>query len=237
MQSLKNLAKRHSTAIITSIHQPNQEIVLMFDKVYVLAKGGNCIYSGGPNGIAAHLRQNKRYLTENEVPIEHLLKLGSVEADEQQIDELIDKTKETLRLSVFKECQNQTKLSASGIKRESKSFSFSDLWYLLSRTMTQTYVRQWKSLLFQLLFYLSFALLTCKLFDEDIGKPDACFDPVTLGNNSCLKELEDDSLLYQNQNIIFFISLMILFTHLCSSALVYCTDAKIFLQEHQNCMN
>ena len=100
MQCLRKLAKKHSIAIITSIHQPNQEIVLMFDQIYVLAKGGNCIFNGRPDQIAAHLIDNEIPFNENQVPIEELLKLGSVEAEDQQLDNLIDKTRAELLNSV-----------------------------------------------------------------------------------------------------------------------------------------
>ena len=112
MQCLRKLAKMHSIAIITSIHQPNQEIVMMFDKLYVLAKGGNCIFCGHPDRIAAHLKENEIPFKENQIPIEQLLKLGSVEEEEQDLDLLIENSREALSLSVLKECKNQTQLSA-----------------------------------------------------------------------------------------------------------------------------
>ena len=234
MQCLRTLAEKHSIAIITSIHQPNQEIVLMFDKLYVLAKGGNCIFSGEPHEMVDHLMQNKIPLNENQIPIEQLLKLGSVETAEQ-IDELIENTRETLTLSVLKDCEKQTKLSAGGIQRKSKSFSLPDLWYVMLRSMTQLFIRQWRLLLLQFTFYIGFGICACFMFKEGIGKPDSCFNPSELGNSTCIDELENDTLLFQNQNFLFFISCMTLYVHLCSSALAYSIEAKTYFYEHQNC--
>ena len=59
--------------IIVSIHQPNHELLHMFDTIYVLAKGGANVYSGDPKDL-------KKYLSDcdinckNLVPIEALLK-------------------------------------------------------------------------------------------------------------------------------------------------------------------
>ena len=100
--------------------------------------------------------------------------------------------------------------------------------------MNQLYLKQWKLLLFQFMFYISYALISCKMFREDIGKPSSCFTPHTLGNDTCLKELQDDTLLFQNQYFIFAMTVIVYFTHICASALVYCNDAKIFFCEHQN---
>ena len=233
MQCLGKLAKKHKIAIISSIHQPNHEIVMMFDKIYVLAKGGHCVYSGAPDSIDAYLLESEISLKENQVPIEQLLKLGSVESPENQINIMISKTRERLSRSL-KASEIQFKHSREGLIRRSKSFSLIVMWYIMVRSMTQLYLRQWKSLLYQYIFLSLFGLCVCKMFNENIGQPSACFNPHTLGNNTCLKELENDTLLFQNQNFLFFVSLMTLIVHLCTSTMTYCDDAKIFCHEHQN---
>ena len=101
------------------------------------------------------------------------------------------------------------------------------------RTMAQQYVKQWKTLFFQILYYILFAILTCKLFSPDIGKPNGCFNNSTL-SKTCLNDLEDDTLLINNQNFLFFTLVMTLFVHVCFSTLVYLSDVKIFVNEHDN---
>ncbi|OTF83402.1 hypothetical protein BLA29_013657, partial [Euroglyphus maynei] len=44
--------------ILASIHSPNSEILEMFDKLYILAKGGVCIYSGLPTLLRQNLHEN-----------------------------------------------------------------------------------------------------------------------------------------------------------------------------------
>ncbi|CAG2112213.1 unnamed protein product [Medioppia subpectinata] len=47
IKCFKKLSQRHSLTIITSIHQPNLEILMLFDSLYVLAKGGLTVMRPG----------------------------------------------------------------------------------------------------------------------------------------------------------------------------------------------
>ncbi|KAH9510553.1 ABC protein, sub ABCG [Dermatophagoides farinae] len=48
---LRRQIHRHNLTIVASIHQPNTEVLMMFDQCYVLARGGVFIYSGPPDQI------------------------------------------------------------------------------------------------------------------------------------------------------------------------------------------
>ncbi|CAG2119793.1 unnamed protein product, partial [Medioppia subpectinata] len=48
IQCLRELSERHRMAIVTSIHQPNSLLLSMFDQLYVLSKGGHCVFAGRP---------------------------------------------------------------------------------------------------------------------------------------------------------------------------------------------
>lgn len=41
---LKNFTKSHKAAIVLSILQPSEDLLIVFDKLYVLSLGGRCIY-------------------------------------------------------------------------------------------------------------------------------------------------------------------------------------------------
>ena len=76
MICLKNLAKKYQLAIITSIHQPNSDVLTMFDKLYVLSKGG-CVFDGETNQLKSHLEQCHVECLDWQVPIEQLIKVAS----------------------------------------------------------------------------------------------------------------------------------------------------------------
>ena len=76
---MRSLAENHNIAVIASIHQPNHEIVMMCNTVYVLAKGGHCLYSGSPDCIEQFLNLFNIILDEDQVPVEEMLKLASIQ--------------------------------------------------------------------------------------------------------------------------------------------------------------
>ena len=236
MECLRKLSKNHFIAIIASIHQPNNEIVLMFDNCYVLTKNGNCLFSGPPKQIESHLSECNISLNENQIPIEQLLKLASIEIQNKTIEEMIRKTRETLKLSLIGETDKQLEQSPNGVQFRSKSFKLIDMWYIIMRSIQQQFIKQWKSLLFRFFFYIFIAFFVTNLYNENIGKSDACLESSYLNsNNTCYQFLNDQFLLFQNLNFLYFTTLLVLFTHLSLTTLTYVTDLKIFLNEYQNC--
>ena len=78
MICLKNLAKNYQLAIVTSIHQPNSDVLMMFDKLYVLANGGFCVFDGQTSHLKNHLKQCQVECQDDQVPIEQLIKVASI---------------------------------------------------------------------------------------------------------------------------------------------------------------
>ena len=74
---LKSLTETHQITVIASIHAPNNEILNLFDKIYVLAKGGVCIYSGPPQQIQSFMeREIELKIPLEQPPIEALIKIA-----------------------------------------------------------------------------------------------------------------------------------------------------------------
>lgn len=88
---LQKLSRLHKLAIVTSIHQPNSEVLMMFDQLYVLAKGGRCVFAGAPNALRTHLTECKIDCVDWQVPIEVLLKVSSNKS-KKVLDELVGTT-------------------------------------------------------------------------------------------------------------------------------------------------
>ena len=132
IKCFKGVAKAHNLSIITSIHQPNLEILMLFDILYVLAKGGTTVYSGRPEHLRRHMSDCDISIRENQIPIEVLMVLGANGSDDQKNIEMSDKTSEDLR-RFDKRLLNETKLYSNGIPLKSKAFSWPQVWYLLMR--------------------------------------------------------------------------------------------------------
>ena len=77
MICLKNLAIKYNIAIVTSIHQPNSDMIMLFDKLYILSKGGRCVFDGETNQLKSHIQKCKINCQEDQVPIEQLIKVVS----------------------------------------------------------------------------------------------------------------------------------------------------------------
>ena len=90
---MKDLSRRHKIAIITSLHQPNNNLLNMFDKLYVLAKGGTNIYFGSPNHLSSTLSQCRITLNEKERPIEKLINISAKGINDRNFKILNEKTK------------------------------------------------------------------------------------------------------------------------------------------------
>jgi len=233
MEYLRFLSDKHNIAILTSIHQPNSDILMMFDELYVLAKGGVCIYSGPPQALKCYLNECQIICSEYQFPIEVLLKMATNGTNDEQVKQLTEKTSKDNQ-NIYMRCSKETKISPEGIRIESKNFKLIDLWYLLLRTMTNTYISQWKTLFTQIIFYLLFPLIITQVFNSDIGISDGCYSFLSNPNTSCYKQLEDDSILDQNIKFHFFTSVFVLFIHLTITTMTFPSEVKIFLNEHQN---
>ena len=71
MLCLQRLTMVHHITVIASIHAPNTETLNLFDQIYVLAKGGICIYSGPQLQPQLNLA-----IAPQQPPIEVLLKIA-----------------------------------------------------------------------------------------------------------------------------------------------------------------
>ncbi|CAM6032206.1 unnamed protein product, partial [Sphagnum compactum] len=120
------LVSRHNITIITSIHQPNSDVLMMFDKLYVLAKGGVCVYSGRPQDLNTHLRECDILCNKFQFPIEVLLKIGTKGVNDKQVLKLAKKSSEE-KQSLLNRCENETKLFSNGIPFKSKNFKLIDI--------------------------------------------------------------------------------------------------------------
>jgi len=150
------LSQNHKISIITSIHQPNNDILMMFDKLYVLSKGGICVYSGPPQQLNTHLSGCGIICNEFQTPIEVLLKYSSIGIEDKHVLNLVNKTSLEKDVILIR-CKDETILFPDGIQNKSKRFKLIDLWILLLRTMTYTYRYFWKFLLMQFVLYIGFA--------------------------------------------------------------------------------
>ena len=64
------MTRKHNISLIVSIHQPNVEILEIFDNLYVLSKGGVNVYSGPPQSLPQQMNECHIDYNDNEILIE-----------------------------------------------------------------------------------------------------------------------------------------------------------------------
>ena len=172
MICLKNLARNHSIAIVTSIHQPNIDVLMLFDQLYVLATGGQCVYNGHPSVLKQHLVECHIPLMDYQIPIEELIKVASHNSNYDLVNKLVNKTFDS---SCKEELwTNQGKIIKGSFTQKSKAFSFNDLLILLRRTIKNEIIGGWKIQLGFIISILLGVLLMLYLFPNDIGADPGC---------------------------------------------------------------
>ena len=224
---------KYEMTTIVSIHQPNNDLFHMFYNIYVLSKGGVCVYSGPPRDLAKHLIRCDIECNENQVPIEVILKVCS-KGDNNLVKQMVNKCKRDLLDT------NTDKMIE--IINESNSFSKRfvaiDFFNLLLRTMTIKYLRQWKEISIQILIYLSIAYTMKLIVSPDMVIPNGCLEiDFGMGCNETLEDIKNEFFLKQNirYNLYFTISLSLVIVIIHS--LTFCTDFKILSNECKNGMS
>lgn len=57
LSQLQKLCRTHQIAIVATIHQPSFKLVELFDQLYIISKGGKCVFFGQPKNLKSHLKE------------------------------------------------------------------------------------------------------------------------------------------------------------------------------------
>ena len=236
---LKRLSKNHNICVITSIHQPNNDLLHLFDKLYVLSKGGHCIYSSEPQRLSQHLVDCGIQCTKAQIPIEVLLKYSCNEFNDKNVEQMMERTKIYEKAVIESRSTEEVMVYPDGIKILSKRFFIWDLWLLLKRGLTYNFRFYWKILLMQFFIYVIFAFLLRLLYNPNIGIPSGCVSFDDDFNNTCAKtdqKLAEEERLATNLKYNFYIMICVVFFTMTATVLTFAMDIKLFLNEHRNGM-
>ena len=232
MICLKNLARHHSIAIVTSIHQPNTDVLMLFDQLYVLATGGQCVYNGHPSVLKQHLVECHIPLMDYQVPIEELIKVASHNSNYDLVNKLVNKTFDS---SCKEEIwTNQGKIIKRSFTQKNKAFSFNDLLILFRRTIKNEIIGGWKVQLGFIISILLGVLLILYLFPNDIGDDPGCpQEVIDLKNISLINQRILDALIGNEQkfqqNIKYSFFIFVIFYCLNMIQVCYSSDSQVII--------
>ena len=211
---------------------------MLFNKIYILGKGGHCIYSGRPQQIRNHLDDCYAIISEHQLPIEAMLRYSCKESTDptaslmKQKTSLIEANINTNRVI------SETTLMANGLQVLSKRFFFKDFRILIMRRIANILGDNWKLIAIQFVVYICFGFVLEWTYGTDIARPSGC---VNLDeedfNNTCAKtqeKLREDEFLIYNVNYNFYVITFIIFFSSVIPALTFSTDLHLFFNEHRN---
>ena len=235
MICLKNLTRNHSIAIVTSIHQPNVDVIVLFDKLYVLSIGGQCVYNGHPSRLRHHLIQCQFHLRDYQVPIEQLIKVASsIDSNSVLINNLVRKSVDDTN-SLEKSLMKEGKLINGNSNKMKKSFSLTDFMIVLRRTARNQLIGGWKMQIGFIFAYFFGSFLMCFLFPNDIGTDPGCpVKVVDLTNISLIDQRILDVLMgneqkfQQNVKYYFFMNIIFLSLNLIQVCHSFSQENQVF---------
>ena len=224
---------------MATIHQPNTELLLLFDTVYALARPGICVYSGRPQDLSSHLSYCNINCTEFEVPIEVMLRVLSSDDADKNLESLRNRAKE-IQTHLRENIDNQANLICSPMTLPRKSFKIIDFYILLKRMAHCNYLYSWKTLLAQFLLTQITAFVIMLTYGDQKVYTGRCLDSNTLTNDTCLVSATDwkeESNIEQTVNYHFSILNFAMFFQLVVTTLTFLTDFQLFSKEHRNGIN
>ena len=238
MKCLKNLAKSHQMTIICSIHTPNDETLKLFDQLYVLAKGGLCVYDGSPDAIRETLESKLNIkIAHQQPPIENLLKIACQGVQDESVIELSKRVNRKIKsIRRFSHLHRHQ----SGFPRPRQIFSFIHLYLQMSRFTRLLLFSNRRQIAFSyILFFIIFSLFST-IYNHQMSTANVCYPKVNQtqssdGNVTCSKnDYEQNQLANMNNTFHGYTLLLVGFIVMCTSAIVFSPLVKMFENEHPN---
>lgn len=257
---LQKLAKEENISVIVSIHAPNYETLSLFDKIYVLAKGGTCIYSGSPNQVRPTLEhQLQMTLPKEQPPIEKLIQIACsgkfcyftklIFIDNLQTVGIYDLSVQTL--SVHCQIESHSAVTSLmhflapqsfGLPNPRKRFKTFDFFTQIRRLFGLTFITHYYVFALQLFFTLLFYLLISTLFNPQMTHANSCLpldsanlNTSSLSSTSCTTaDIHDSSLVMENICFQSYSFMFIGYLIICCSTQFFLPLVKVFKSEHRN---
>ena len=208
-----------------------------FDKLYVLAKGGQTLFTGRPDNLAHFLRNCNITCNEDQVPIEVLLKYSCYGINDENVQKMIEMTQQIEEPLIESRTSEETVHYLDGIQRRSKRFLMKDFSTLLMRSLTHTYRQNWKLILLEFFLYICFAITLQHIYGTDIGRPTSCIDLEDNFNNTCAKteeKLAEETLIDYNIKYNIYILFIIIFFNGIIATITFTSELHVFINEQRN---
>ena len=217
-----------------SIHQPNVEVLDIFDNLYVLSKGGVNVYSGPPQSLRQHLIDCHIECKVNEIAIEKCLKVCANNCEHSSIIDMQEATK-NVQNCIMEQVSREMVINRIRKSNWSVQFSLLSLWYLTQRMIMVYY----HTLIFPLLLIIflfamhGFIILTFNNFPLYEYR-DCRWDNSTQQCNQLFNELFNSKYVQYEIKMFIGTSLSPFILIALWTSIVMSSHIKIFIWEYHN---
>lgn len=209
----------------------------MFDQLYVLARGGICVYSGPPTGISEHLSQIPTIsATEMAYPIETLIKHSCLSENSLNIQAFSTLVKRSLSKANF-QLEKDTQLVPDGVLSNRARFSLQSAYILILRYLMYIKGYLWKELLPFLILYILYGFQLSIFFDSAIALPSGCVNLEDDFNNTCSRfpeKMKEEKQMFDNLRYNLFLSNLFIIIVMMQTGLSLIKELGLFFNEHRN---
>nr|XP_046912722.1 LOW QUALITY PROTEIN: uncharacterized ABC transporter ATP-binding protein/permease YOL075C-like [Dermatophagoides farinae] len=252
MKCLWRLAHHNRMTIFVSIHTPNTDIMTLFDKIYILATGGLCIYSDSPEFLDEKIATDQAKISNQQPssllsPIERFIQIACDGIDNPIIQKwtklTLEKENEQFnRIMMTDDDNNRLKFQHKGIVIQQKSFRFKDLYIQLRRMFSIVFMIEWQNLLSIMLFYMIVFPFIASFFDEKIVQYDGCMDDdndelnesTINSNQTCMERLQNEINTNEYMIYLWYCQSISGYSIMMLSTISITSMFHVFRNEHQN---
>lgn len=252
---MKRVSRQYKIGITFAVGQIlDSDILAVFDKLYVLSRGGLNLYEGSVEHLHLFLREANVLITSsNQTPMERLIKMAS--KPNQTTLKLASQTMAT-RQDVLHMAQKYGQPAPNGIETPMSTISFRNIRDLFVRSYLHNTRKYWRSILLYLALIIAMTILLTTAFDDNIGQPNGCYNKtsnettarfVIMGHrgeidSGWLRQMEErkidviegQHLIDENVKFLFVVS-----AGLCLFMVVHSVggineEVKVVINEHRN---
>ncbi|OTF71387.1 hypothetical protein BLA29_003491 [Euroglyphus maynei] len=238
IECLHRVAHSHNLTIITSVHQPNIQILMMFDQLYVLAKGGVCVYSGRPMDIRQFLtRIPGQTINENIFPVEQLIRYSCLNHTDKVVQTLVRFKEAEITKQTEMELERDTQQVIDGIPTIRNRFSLWSCWMLLLRYFAFIRGHQWIPYIVFTAIIIFQGPSLVNMIDKKIIYTSGCINWEESYNNTCnqtQQEKDADEDLKWHLRFILAANCFLLSLIFLQCSITFANDLRYFWNEHRN---
>ncbi len=241
---LRRLTRVHPLAIVVTIHQPTVEVLQKFEHLYVLARGGVCIYSGGSTSeqMEQHLSSSSATAVssssdQSNSPIEVLIRHSCSGAEDRTVQRLVARSNLQWSSSNAWQLSQEAQLTPDGVQRNRTRFSLYSVYVAFLRYSVAFWQHLWKEYLLISANYLFYGVAIPLFYDRRMASLTGCFNLESDFNVLCSRDAQGVEVVFQLLNnfkySFFFANFFMIFV-LLQQALSFHKDLEVFTNEHRN---